>query len=418
MLHRLSLTSLAGLALGAALAFVPRSVDADDIPTKVPDHPLLAKDGETLKASGPLRFAIVGNTRSAVPASDLKDGKVVQKGVLQSVVDDIAQSAQQEGGPAVLVLMGDQVRKGAPAEYKVVDKRLGAILDGAKEPKGGAGRRLRAMPVAGDHEGLGDDRYFAFGDAFAGVGADIGFGRVASWYAYDLLAGDHTWRFMVLDADKEGLGSRWTEQLNWITRSTKDEGFDSLVVFMHQPLFDLGTRGNAMNQGGGPQELIDHLEDAIGVQRLKLIVSAGTHTNAVLMPDGPRGTLHVSAGASGDVVDHLKRWAPADEAGRAEDLNLEPIFDLAMLDQLDRWNRDVGLPEVAIDEAKARNAFDGFTAAYNARHVPVTGWWEMRVEGSLMVLDFHYRKLDGTFVNAYRTQLRPETGWMPSRPAK
>jgi hypothetical protein len=206
--------------------------------------------------------------------------------------------------------------------------------------------------------------------------------------------------------------------MGWVERTLAEPDFDFLVVVMHDPLFDLGGRLPDMNRGGGPQELLAEIEDRIGVLRLRAVISAGHHTNQVLLPDGPRGALHIGIGGAGPVQENLMRWAAADGAGRAAEVNLEPIFDLAMLDQLDRWNRDHGLPEAVIDEAKARGAFDGFTAAYNARHFPIAGWWSMRVDGGVMVFDYHYRRLDGEFVNVYRLQHQPEVGWIPSRPQK
>lgn len=390
-----------------------------EIPNRITNHPLLVDDGETLRASEPLVFAMIGNTRGPVAGADLAVGLNIHKEIRGQVVEHIASKAAQEGGPALLWMLGDHVRKGsAPGDWKAMDKALGAILDGAKPPKGTEPRQLRAIPVAGDHEGEGDERYFGFGDAFPGVGADIGFGRVATWYHFDLQAGDVTWRFMVVDPRKEALGSRWTEQMGWVDRTLKEPKFDYLVVVMHDPVFDLGGRQPDMNRGGGSLDLLEEIEDRIGVLRLRAVITAGHHTNQVLMPDGPRGALHVGMGGAGPVQDSLMRWAAADDAGRAAEVNLEPIFDLAVLDQLDRWNRDHGLPDVVIDEAKARGQFEGFTAAYNARQFPVAGWWEMRIDGSVMVLDYHYRKLDGSFVNIYRAQHQPEVGWIPSRPAK
>lgn len=412
-----TLRRMCHLALGGLLATLSVPAHAE-VPDKLANHPILADDGETLRASEPLVFALIGNTRDAAPGTDLAAGAAIHKGIRSAVVGDIAAAAAEDGGPAVLWMLGDHVRKGATSEWKAVDKQLARILDGAKPPKGETPRQLRALPVAGDHEGEGDDRYFGYGDMFPNVGADIGFGRVASWYAFDLQSADKTWRFMVVDPRQEALGSRWTEQLGWVERTLKDPKFDFLVVVMHDPIYDLGGRQPDMNRGGGSLELLEEIEDRIGVQRLRAVLSAGHATNQVLLPDGPRGAIHVGMGGAGPVQESLMRWAAADTAGRAAEVNLEPIFDLALLDQMDRWHRDHGLPEAAIDEAKARGSFEGFTAAYNARHFPVAGWWTMRVDGGVMVLDFRYRKLDGTFANIYRVQHQPEVGWIPSRPAK
>jgi hypothetical protein len=390
-----------------------------EIPDKVANHPILAKDGETLRAAEPLVFALIGNTRGPVPGADLAAGMSIHKEIRAQIVADIAEKATAPDGPALVWMLGDHVRKGsATADWKAMDKHLGLILDGAKAPKGEASKRLRAVPVAGDHEGEADQRYFGFGDAFPTVGTDIGFGRVATWYHFDLQSKDKTWRFMVVDPRREALGSRWTEQMGWVDRTLEEPQFDYLVVVMHDPVFDLGGRQPDMNRGGGSLDLLEEIEDRIGVQRLRAVVSAGHHTNQVLIPDGPRGAVHLGVGGAGPVQDNLMRWAAADAAGRAAEVNLEPLFDLAVLEQLDRWHRDHGLSDTVLDEAKARGQFDGFTGAYNARQFPVAGWWTMRVDGGVMVLDFHYRKLDGSFANIYRLQHQPAVGWIPSRPSK
>jgi hypothetical protein len=99
----------------------------------------------------------------------------------------------------------------------------------------------------------------------------------------------------------------------------------------------------------------------------------------------------------------------------AKDIPLEPIFDLSLMNQLDRWNRDVGLPEVAVDEAKARNSFQGFTAAYNPRHFPVQGWWKGEVAGEKLSFTFRFRRLDGRFVDIYSVSFSDAKGWMPRK---
>ena len=52
-------------------------------------------------------------------------------------------------------------------------------------------------------------------------------------------------------------------------------------------------------------------------------------------PSGPVGAGPAMA---------LRRWGPADSAGRNEDVQLEPMFDLALMQSLERRNRQEELP--------------------------------------------------------------------------
>lgn len=398
-------------ALGLGLALAAPAADA----AKVAKHALFADDAARLRAKESLQFAIVGDTRTrAVPADTTAGAVVVSKTATREIVADIAAAIPGPDGPDVLVMMGDHVRAGIGPDWKRLDKDFQPILEGTTAAKGD-GRRLGAVPVVGDHEAIGDPRYTGFGESWPEVGADIGFGRVGSWYAFDLETSGYTWRFVVLDANREALGSRWSEQLGWIERSAATGKFDGMVVLMHEGLVDLGGREPDMNKGGAPGELLEHLEDAIGISRLRAVVFGGHGACQAVLPGGPLGTLHLGAGCGGGPAQSLRRWTAADSAGMAKDIPLEPIFDLAIMNQLDRWNRDVGLPEIAIDEAKARNSFAGFTAAYNPRHFAVQGWWKASLEGEALSFTFRFRRPDGTFVDVYEVAFTDATGWRPRK---
>ena len=112
----------------------------------------------------------------------------------------------------------------------------------------------------------------------------------------------------------------------------------------------------------------------------------------------------------------LKRWGPADAAGRNEDLQLEPMFDLALMQALDRRDRQDALPEVVIDEARARNSYAGFTGAYDPEHFPTYGWWQTTVYGETLDCIFRFRTPSGQFRDIYRLHFDPRSGWKPSRP--
>ena len=205
-----------------------------------------------------------------------------------------------KAGPRFLVHMGDGVRASTIAEWNGFDRRMeGLILRGAgdEEVEPGADG-IPGVPVAGDREAAGDKRFHGLEGAWPGVGAEIGYNRVATWSQFDLSTAGHTWRVLVLDSGKARLGSRWNEQRNWIKRVVKGE-YDGLIVFMHDPVFDLGSREDAMNVGGGPIELLELIDDETGMMKVPLVFGGGSHVSQALLPDGPFGTAHLGAGGAG-----------------------------------------------------------------------------------------------------------------------
>jgi hypothetical protein len=93
----------------------------------------------------------------------------------------------------------------------------------------------------------------------------------------------------------------------------------------------------------------------------------------------------------------------------------EREFGLSVMEQLDRANRGEGLPPNVVDQAKARGAFEGFTAAYAGGAFPVQGWWSATLAGNSLELRFHYLKLDGTLEAIYQVAYTPQRGWAPAK---
>jgi hypothetical protein len=379
-------------------------------PARIADHALYADDGGETATDGAVTFAVVGNTRETVPGLDRAGGGFYHgPEVTQSIISDISIAAGP-AGPSFVVHMGDGVRASNAAEWARFDERTKHLLRTPGEETG-----LPAIPVAGDREAAGDKRYIGMEGAWPGLGAEIGYNRVATWSAMDLKTAGHTWRIMVLDSGKERLGSRWNEQRNWIKRATRGD-YDGILLFMHDPVLDLGTRQDVMNAGGGPAELLEYVEEATQMLKVRAVFGAGHHTNQVLLPDGPFGAAHVGAGGGGAPAEALRRWGPADAAGRNEDVQLEAIFDLALMEALGRWNRANELPEQVMDEAKARDTFKGFTGAYDGQHFPTYGWWQVTAYGGSLDLIFHFRAPSLEFRDIYRLHFDEEKGWRPSRP--
>jgi hypothetical protein len=380
-------------------------------PARIAGHALVADDGGKVAADGLVMFAVVGNTRDPVPAVDNALGGIPVPGAADAILGDIAARAGK-GGPRFLLHLGDAVRISTSSEWN----RFSARTRGLLQPHAG-GDGVPGLLVAGDRDAAGDDRYRGLGAAFPGTGADIGYNRVATWSSFDIASAGKVWRVLVLDSGKERLGSRWTEQRNYVQRVVKKGEYDGILIFMHDPVLDLAGREADMNRGGGPAELLDWVEESVGLLKVRAVFGAGHHAAQVILPDGPFGAAHIGAGGGGAPAEPLRRWGGADQAGRNEDLQLEPVFDLALMTALDIEARRIELPPVLVDQAKARGSYAGFTGAYAPAALPVTGWWQVSVYGETLDLLFRFRAPDGTFTDLYRLTLDPKDGWKPSRPA-
>lgn len=380
-------------------------------PARIAGHALVADDGGKVAADGLVMFAVVGNTRDPVPAVDNALGGVPVPGAADAILGDIA-GRVGKGGPRFLIHLGDAVRISTSAEWN----RFSARTRGLLQPQAG-GDGVPGLMVAGDRDAAGDTRYRGLGAAFPGIGADIGYNRVATWSSFDIASAGKVWRVLVLDSGKERLGSRWTEQRAYVQRAVKKGSYDGILVFMHDPVLDLAGRESDMNRGGGPAELLDWVEESVGLLKVRAVFGAGHHAAQVILPDGPFGAAHIGAGGGGAPAELLRRWGGADQAGRNEDLQLEPIFDLALMGALDAESRRTELAPVLLDQAKARGSFQGFTGAYAPAALPVTGWWQVSVYGETLDLLFRFRAPDGSFVDLYRLSLDPKDGWKASRPA-
>ena len=370
--------------------------------SRIPGHVVFAEDGARKSADGPITFAVIGNTRGSLRALNAR-GAV--SGISQSLLADLTEHVGPSGGPSFLVMMGDHVRTGSTLEWRRFDRRFSDLLAG-ESLEGDVG--LPSVAVAGDRESLGDERLANWSSAFPGIGADIGFNRTASWYHFDLASQGHTWRIVILDSNKDRLGSRWTEQLAWLSDALYGR-YDSLLIFMHDPVLDLSE--SEMNDGGGPLELIELIEDESSLRKIRAIIGAGSHANQVLLPDGPYGSLYLNAGGGGAPAQDLRRWGQAEEADRREDIHLEPMYDLALQGALTRWSEANSVPDVVLDEARATGSFEGFVGSISAKHMPTYGWWSMTLEGGEAALKFRHYLPDGVIEDRYQIQYTDDGGW-------
>lgn len=372
-------------------------------PAPMPTHDLYADDGEVRVAEGSLTFAIVGDTRDGSPI-DRATGRMPAPGAEAAIVADIGGAVDRDN-LSFVVMLGNLVAGSGNANWKAFAKDWHSVLKGSELAEGGT--RIPVVPVAGTQDREGDEWLKGFGGAFPGVGADIGFNRVGTWSTFDVKVAGKVWRMVVLDSNKAALGSRWEEQLAWIPQACKGE-YEGMLVFMNQPRISLGLR-QASNEGGGPQELIDAVEAATRIGMMKAVFSGNTGTNEIFLPNGKLGELYVNAN-SGAPGASQARWGRAEAAGISE-IQLEPMFDLALLKEFDRWASANAFPETVIDRAKARGTYEGFVGEYDAKSWPIQGWWEVRILGEELAVTFRTQGPDSTFRDIYTTSYSRKGGW-------
>lgn len=373
-------------------------------PKAIPTQEIYVDDGQERAFKGAVSFAVVGDSREAFPG-DRAVGRVPVAGAEAAIVADIAKAVQSEGLEFV-ALTGNMVAGSTTLGWKTFAKDWNPVLAGSELSETG-GVRVRVVPAAGVNDREGDPRLEGWGAAFPGAGADIGYNRIASWYHFDLKSRGKTWRVLVLDSDKQNLGSRWDEQMAWVPK-VLDGGYDSVIVLMNQPLLTLANK-HEPNEGGGPKELLAAVEDATPVGAVKVVFSGQSGANEAFLPGGRYGEMYVNA-LSGAPASTLSRWGHAKEVGY-EDLRLESMYDLALIRSFDTWAQAKSFPEPVIDHAKARGSYEGFVGEYDASYFPVQGWWNVTLAGDQLTLTLRALGPDGGLSDLYTTRLAGKDGW-------
>jgi hypothetical protein len=372
---------------------------------RVPNQDIYADQGDVKEYKGQVGFAVVGDTRWPLP---LEGGKrPYTAGVTETIVKDISESVQEEEVQFV-VHLGDMVPWSYTGGWKRFSDQWAMALSGTSLNEEGL-VRVRSLPVAGNHDLIMDKRLKGWGAAFQGAGADIGYNRVASWYFTDIVSEGHTWRLLVLDTNKDALGSRWREQLAWLETYGLKGDFDSILVFMHHPLITLGQE-HPSNENGAPKELMAIVEDQSRVSALKAVFAGHNHTSEALLPGGRLGEMYITAGGGGGPADSLARWGKGDMAG-FEDIRLEPIYDLALVKAFKRWGETRNFPEAIYNKGLGEGSYSGFTAVFDARYFPVMGWWQVVLKGEELELLFRFYGEDGKMRSLYSAVREPKTGW-------
>jgi hypothetical protein len=374
-------------------------------PKAIPSQELFAQDGARQVDPGAIGFAVVGDTRDSFPG-DRALGRVPTVGAEKALVADVGRVIDREGLRFV-AFTGNMVSRSATSTWKTFNHDWLPVLLGS-ELGDGTGTRIRVVPAAGVGDRAGDERLRGWGAAFPGVGADIGFGRIASWYHFDLETKGVTWRMVVLDSDKQHLGSRWEEQIAWIGESLKLGRYDSVIVLMNQPLYTLALQGTS-NQGEGPMELLDAVDNATPLGARKLVFAGQSGANEVFLPGGKFGELYVNV-VSGAPVASFARWGKTEGLG-ADDLHLEAMYDLALLKALDRWVEAKGGGQGPVDKARAKGDFTGFVGTFDAGAFPLQGWWDVALNGDQASLTFRAIKADETVGDLYTAKYQGKEGW-------
>lgn len=358
-------------------------------PAKIAGHTLLADDGKRIEVDGGVQFAVVGNTTGDAA---------------EALVADLSTRVNGANGLDFVVLMGGQVDASTSRAWKRFDRSFEGVL-AAPNREGG----VPAVPVAGAGEGVGDETYRGWGAAFPGVGQDIGYNRVASWYYFDVVTGGKTWRFLVMDADRARLKSRWAEQLGWLEGAITGE-FDGLITLFYQPTYSLAGGDVNSDRSPAPAEILDTIDDKVDQTKLKAVFFAGPNANQVLAPGGLYGPLYVGAGAGGASPVDLHREDPNDGGG--ETLILESSFDGTLVESVGKWNQAGLIDEKVVNQARGLNEFEGRPRIIKGSAVPTTGWWEIKISGDALSMRLHMVQPDGSFAETWQGVTRLGAPWV------
>lgn len=314
--------------------------------------PIAARDGDVLRRDGPIRFGLVGGLASAGPSLD----------------DDL-----RAGDLAFVVLAGDAVRRGTRRAYAALAERLGD---------------LPAVPMPGRGEVRGDRDLSRYANAWGGLGVR-GIDRdPVPWRAFDLCVGAAPWRLVVLDADEQRLGARFTDETYWLPKVLGGDDDGPVLLLMSRPVGSLwsgwdreGSRGAAMLHG----LVLRHTSPG----RLPLVAAFGTPSPELALPGGPwgEGWLGIGQveGASGEV------------ARTASSLALEPGFDRALV----RWFSGFGADAATLEAAPG----------YGSDRTPLSGWWLLEVDGARLDATLRMRAPTGRWGEVYRVRWTPDDGW-------
>jgi len=366
---------------------------------KLPAQRLAVDDGGALQLPE-ISIAVVGNTRPTSPMLDKR--KAISGGASDLILGDI--TARGVLDPMTfMVHLGDMVSASTASAWRGFGKQYAAIIDGDTAPPT-AIRRMPIVPVVGDRDCAKEPSCETLAKVFPGFGQEIGYGRVATWQSFDLVVGDgERWRAVVLDSNKEGLGSRWREQLVWLRDAVTDPG-KGLIVFIHESPLSRSKNKKAE----GATELMDLVAGAAPLLSIRAVFSAGTANTQVFLPEGGLGPLHVVAGGGGAPADDLTRGLK----GRSDEPVLDPRFDAAVDSLVESYAGLEKAPsQKALDEALGSGTFDGYPRVVDAGEFPTYGWWAVTLKAGSLGVEWRALQGTGALANSAQWTWTADTGW-------
>lgn len=356
-------------------------------------HPQCAADSAVVEVEK-YHLAVIGNTRQ-LKRSDTASGRInFSEETTPALLTNIKNKS-----PNCVAFVGDFTRSGHKKEWARFQTNQLSHLGS-----------IPVLPIAGDLEGLKDSKYLNFKTNFPDLGTNIGYNRVSSWYSYDVKMEGVTWRFMVLDANKELLKSKWKEQLAWIDETMQGE-FNALFIFMHQPYYNLSGSSPKMNPNGNPKELIDYVENSMMDMKLRAVFFGGEHANQVILPQGNFGTAYVGAGGGGAPADDLYLWQPGEAFDILERVSLESVFRDKLLAEVDRWNSQSPLSASTLNKAFNTGSYKDFPGLIEGNSYPIQGWWSLELEGKSSTITYYHYYMNGSINPIYRLKYSERGGW-------
>jgi hypothetical protein len=364
-------------------------------PKELPAHRLMVTPGGALSLPE-MTIAMVGNTRQS---AGLRGNSNSGSG---AVIGDITAQAMVSGLGGVIHL-GDMVSSSTGSHWRGFAEQLAPILDGTHPPPS-ALRRYPVLPVVGDRDCAKEPSCESFAKVFPGFGAEIGFGRVATWQHFDLKIGDKDrWRVIVLDSNKKGLGSRWHEQVSWLKTVVGSPG-TGILVFLHESPIARGYKGRT----DGAQELLDLIASQAPLLSVKGVFSAGPSNNQAFLPEGALGPLYVVAGGGGAPGEDLPRGVAGERDSPRLTVEMEKGLDGLVNSRLKDANE--ALVE-ASHEALGTGSFKTYPRVIDASTFPMFGWWRMKLSPGSISLGWRAQLGDGTFTNVAGFQWSQAAGW-------
>ena len=349
---------------------------------------IVAKDGGELQAEGRLGFALVGATHGGNSEALITDVRT------QIAVDDLS----------FVALTGGLVGGSSTAAWKGFASRWGDIVKGTQVSDNKARRPV--LPLVGSGERVGDPDLKGLGHVFPGIGADVGYARVAPWTHFDVRSGQTRWRFVFIDSQKKRVGARWAEQTRWL-REVLSGPHDRMLVFMSSPLVTLTASGR-YDPGGGARELLTIVEEDGEDLKRPVVFFAGAATNEVFMPSGNFGTAFVNIGGSNKSTTGFYRSSSGGEdvpAGYAAG------FDALLIKELRAEVEAQPLDDEVLDRAQGSGEWTGERGYIASKHLPLSGWWEIFVQDDQMLMQFRMSKYAASFSTAYQAKHTKTDGW-------